>query len=123
MSQSFRIARQGAVDLTFDGVLLAEESTRDEPGQTRWTEVRIYRTDTGKYVTETVGRSTRRGETDRITVFVHDSPADVPAGLRRKGRSALTGQDTMFIPNVALDALTTAGKADPALADVLTESI
>lgn len=48
--------RDGSRTIAFDGVSLASNSTR-RPGQTRWTELDLYRTEGGKYVVGKVGRS------------------------------------------------------------------
>lgn len=43
--------------LSFTGTQLATVSSRQDPSQTRWTEMSLYVTDGGSYVLEKVGRS------------------------------------------------------------------
>ena len=49
--------RDGQRQLTFDGTLLAESSSR-RPGNPRWVEFELYRTAGGHYVLSRTGRST-----------------------------------------------------------------
>lgn len=114
--QDFRVQRTGDRDLVFSGVLLADLSSRDHAGQTRWTEIRVYRTDAGKYVTEQIGRSTVRGEIDRRDVKVVDAATEVHVALRRRA-------DNPYLTNLALDALAEAGQHDEAIAAALDERI
>lgn len=58
---SFRIDRDGMSALEFDGVCLARVSTH-RAWKHRWTELEIYRTEGGKYVSVSVGQSTQSGE-------------------------------------------------------------
>lgn len=107
----FRLPRSGDVDLVFEGELLGEGTSAGKPGAQRWSEQRIYRTDSGKYVTEKVGRSEAPGEYDKFEVTVLERPEDVVPALRIKPR----GADRAFLPNYALEALDHARQADPAL--------
>jgi hypothetical protein len=55
----YRIRRDGQQYLVFSGSLAAEASDRLRHGQEqdRWTDIRVYRTDTGSYVVEQVMRT------------------------------------------------------------------
>jgi hypothetical protein len=55
----YRIRRDGQHYLVFSGHVVAEASNRFRHGhaQDRWTDIRVYRTDTGSYVVEQVLRS------------------------------------------------------------------
>lgn len=110
----YRIERPGALDLEFDGQLLSNVSSR-EGTALRWTEVRIYRTSTGRYVTEVVGRSVADGEKDRLDVKIVDNPQELPKALERQPGGYLT--------MIALDALDDAADHDPAIRPVVTERI
>jgi hypothetical protein len=58
--------------IEFEGDLIGEATNRmDQP---RWTEVRIYRTDTGRFVSEVVGRS----------IVFHDAAARCASGRREQ---------------------------------------
>ncbi|MCL4310681.1 MAG: hypothetical protein M0Z32_01000 [Actinomycetota bacterium] len=50
--QKFTIRRDGKKDLSFRGQLIAEASDHEHQGpqNTRWSEIDIYRTDSGAYV-------------------------------------------------------------------------
>lgn len=105
--QEYRLRRVNDVELVFNGELLADVSSR-ERGSTRWTEIRIYRTDSHKYVTEIVGKSTHPGEVDLITVKVASNPDDVKVTLRRKDQFE-------YLTKTALEALEVAAQRDPAI--------
>ena len=55
----YRIRRDGQQYLVFSGHVVAEASNRFRHGQEqdRWTDIRVYRMDTGSYVVEQVLRS------------------------------------------------------------------
>jgi hypothetical protein len=55
MTQTYQV-RDGARIMAFDGVCIAKVSSR-RPSSPRWTELELYRTDTGKYVLAKIGRS------------------------------------------------------------------
>lgn len=112
------IPRSGDVDLAFQGTLLADESSRVS-GNTRWQEVRIYCTDSGKIVTEMVGRSIRDGETDRISVVVHDDTDTIRPALMRPSKE--TGRP--YLTDLAFNALHAAGQRDHRIMAILTEHI
>jgi hypothetical protein len=125
LPKTYRLIRPGAVDLVFDGVLLAERSSR-RPGdesQTHWTEMRLYRTASGKYVTEVIGRTTIADQVDRIKVVVHDRIGTIRAGLARRGRSKETDQMVTYLPDMAIGLLEEAAEADPKLRPETAERI
>lgn len=55
MTQTYQV-RDGARIMAFDGTCIATVSSR-RPSSPRWTELELYRTDTGKYVLSKIGRS------------------------------------------------------------------
>ena len=115
---TYRLRRQAQVDLVFDGVRLAARSSRTSPDQTEWTEVRLYRTDSGRYVGEPIGRSTDPAEKDMLTVRIVDDVKDV-AGTLERGRP-----DTrLYLTDMALDVLDEAAEVDPAIAEAAAERI
>lgn len=113
--QRFKLERQTDIPLSFEGELLADETSRDQPDQPQWQEIRIYRTVTGKYVTEMVGETVIPGQRVFRTVNVYDDAADVRQGLYRmkNGRK--------FLNDLAQDALRIAGDRDPGIRDSLIE--
>jgi hypothetical protein len=112
---SYRLQRAGDVDLEFEAHLLSDYSSRED-GSQRWTEVRIYQLLSGSgWVTETVGKSAIKGETDRIRVVVCRTPTEVRDSLRRR--------EGEYIINAALDALETAAHFDVRLAPATVERL
>lgn len=112
----YRLHRHNDVDLVFDGDLLAEVSSH-VPGMSRWSEVRIYSTSNGQWVTEVVGRTTHVGEVDRSHVAVHQDVNKVRFGLMR------TDKGKRYLTDMGYQALEEAAQADPHLAPALTERI
>lgn len=113
---AYQLARPGQVYLSFEGELLATVDSKDADDQPRWTEIRIYRTDSGRWVTEIIGRSTIRGEKDRSKVTVCETPAEVRVSLRREDQIT-------YLTNLALEALEVAAERDPRLLDAINEHI
>lgn len=118
-TQLYRLERPGDVAVAFEGVLLADVSSQENPGQPRWAEVRIYRTSTNRYVTETVGKSMYRDEDDRINIRVVDEASQLQDALKRK--NIRTG--TEWLTNLAVEALKAAGVQDENIALTLTEEV
>jgi hypothetical protein len=113
----YRLLRDGDIDLEFDGELLVELSSHVD-GMNRWTETRIYKTNSGQWVTEVVGKTTVIGEVDRRQVAVHRKAENVRLGLMRKvdgGERVLT--------HMGRRALFAAAQVDPDLVPGLTERI
>lgn len=111
----YRLPRAGDVDLIFTGECLADVDSK-EPHSTRWSEVRIYRTDSHRYVTETVGRSTLDHEVDFFTVRVVDSADQVKVALKRR-------DEIEYLTNLAIEALEIAAESDPDIARSMVERI
>lgn len=107
----YRIERSGALDLEFDGELLADVSSRLDKKAPRWTEVRIFKTSTGRYVTEVLGLSEMRGERERREVHVVEDAAGVIKALHRKSDDG----NREYLTKTALDALDEAALKDPTL--------
>ena len=124
---AYRLTRAGDVDLEFTGECLADTSSRERADQPRWSEVRIYRTDSGKYVTEMIGRSIVPGEIDRINVQVVDQPDGIRAALARKGDNRYTkvpgNPNRPYLTELAIEAMEAAGERDEAIKATLVERI
>jgi hypothetical protein len=100
----YRLRRSGDVDLVFDGVMLADV-TEDAGPRSRT--IRIYRTDSGKYVSENIGRSAVPGEKELHKVKVAESALELRTKMRRKkGR-------TRYLDSHARRALAEAERRDP----------
>lgn len=116
---TFRVARKDNADLVFDGELLADLTSRDAR-QLRWTEIRIYRADSGRYVTEMIGRTAVPGEYDRVTVDLFERPEEVRKGLLRPRRGV---PDKFYLTDLAIEAIEIAAETYPELLASLEERI
>lgn len=115
----FQVPRSDNVDLIFEGELLADLSSR-RGDQQRWTEIRIYRTESDRYVTERIGRTTVPGEYDRVFVNVYDDPARIREGLQRPR----PGQEGVwYLNDLAFEAIHQAANIDPKIEAALEEKI
>lgn len=121
--QTFRIRRNGDVDVVFDGECLVDASSR-EGNQTFWTELRIYRTATGRYVAEMVGRSANPADGERRNVSVVDNPADLrQAVMRRKRKPGEATATPAYLTDFAFNALRAAAKVERAVGAALEEHL
>jgi hypothetical protein len=77
----YRLARPGELDLVFDGVLLAEVTSRCDADVPMWTELRLYRTASQRYVAESV--SFVLGDPDRVVVRIADDVSGIVTALDR----------------------------------------
>ena len=70
--EKFTVVRTGKRDLSFTGQLLAEVSSRwvAGQGQSRWTELKLYKTDKGQYVLNTEHISQWQGEDYRSEIDI-----------------------------------------------------
>jgi len=107
------LERDGDAKLRFVGEFVAQATSR-AVNAPRWTDHELYRTNGGKYVLATIGRTDRADERERHAAFVCATPVDVREALRR-GNGRLT--------NVAKALLTAAEVHDPAFLDVLVEDL
>ncbi len=113
----FRLQRPAHADLLFTGELLADVSSKDNPRQSRWTEIRIYRTTKGLYVTEDIGRSIVPNEKDRVSVHVCSTVDDLRVALQRR-------QDgRVFLRSLAVQAIREAAVKHPELSTAIEERI
>ncbi len=114
---TFSIRRNGDVDLVFEGVCLVDLHSRMSDDQDYWTEIRIYRTTSNRYVAEMVGVS-GKGERPRINVSVLDSPDGLRDALKRKPK-----EKPAYLTELAIEALQTAAEVDPTVHAALVEHI
>lgn len=70
------IKQSNGPEIEFHGQLLAEVSSR-QPNKDRWTELRVYKSDTGKYITESVGQTVFDHEHVRCKAAVFDKLEDI----------------------------------------------
>lgn len=114
----YRLRRLANVDLEFDGEVIAHESSY-ETGKTRWTEVRIYKTSTDKWVTQVTGCSAVSGETDRIQATACSTPQEVVESFRLWSDR----RKKFYFTNICLDALDAAAEVDSRLASAIREKV
>lgn len=106
--RTYRLRRTNQSDLKFTGERLASVSTK-AARTARWTEIRIYKTDTNRWVTEVVGKSIMDNEFDISKVTVSDTSEELRHSLLR------TVDGRTFMSDIALEALDAAAAADPTI--------
>lgn len=109
----FSLQRNGKLPLRFKGELIARTDSK-RPDGVRWSEIAIYRVDDGRYVVQTIGRTTHQNERDRFAVVVCDGAADVLRALVR---------DNGRFTDLALRALNHAAAKDDAIAAASAEEL
>jgi hypothetical protein len=113
----YRIRRDGQQYLVFSGHVVAEASNRFRHGQEqdRWTDTRVYRTDSGSYVVEQVLRSLwQKGDAIWYQGDLCPTPQEV--------YSALVGVEAdPLLGDLEKDLLHQLAAQDPRFAALLTE--
>jgi EXLDI family protein len=113
----YRIRRDGQHYLVFSGTVVAEASDRFRHGeeQERWTDIRVYRTDTGSYVVEQVMRTLwQKGE----GVWYKGEPCFTPEEVYR----ALVGLEVdAILGDMEQNLLTQLAAQDPRFAELIGE--
>lgn len=94
---------------------------RDAVEPLAWSEVRIYRTDSGKYVAESLGMHVTSPTRGRVRVV--DTAGEVPDALKRRGFSRQDRKEVEYLTDLAVKALELAATKDDALAGVVVERI
>lgn len=72
------LERTGKANFAFKGRELASSTSNPDGIKRRWTELKIFKTVSGKYITQILGFSKVKGEVTRSTVDVADNPEDIP---------------------------------------------
>ncbi len=72
-----RINRSTDADLSFVGSLVAESTSRRSDDALRWTDLRVYHEESGKWVFETVGRTRVPDESNIVRAYVAETPAEL----------------------------------------------
>jgi len=70
--KTYTLINDGARNVSFTGEKLAKVSSHSNvgPGQNRWTEIKLYRTQGGALVLKITGRTCWQGESDRHRAIV-----------------------------------------------------
>lgn len=82
-TRDVRLRRDREPDLVVTGVRLLAEASSYAPDSPRWTELRLWRSGSGQFVAEQVGRSITPGERDRCRAWVCADQAEVVKRLSR----------------------------------------
>ena len=113
------VRRDGNKDLKFKGEVLADVSNQWVAGQnqTRWKEVSIYKTESGKYVVSVIHRTCWEGEADSFQAHVCETAEDVYRCL------AVDDMGEELLSTLAKEALEEAAKKDKAFKAILYEEV
>ena len=119
-SKRFKVYRDGNKDLAFTGVKIGSGSDHEHQGpqNSRWSEIDIYRTDSGKYVVSQVFRTQWQGEENSHRADVCESAAAVLELLSWEDEDGNSG-----ISNMAKEALEAAAENDTALEGITLEEV
>lgn len=78
--EQFTICRDNERDLRFTGEMIASVDSKGKSNG-RWTVLKLYKTESGKYVAEQIGRTNWDGEHDRFSATVCETENDVIEAL------------------------------------------
>ena len=77
----YKLERDGDVDVTFEGDLVASVDSRKygtvKPDADRWSEIRLYKTASGKIVAHEIGNTKMPGERVFRQVYICDSKSEL----------------------------------------------
>jgi len=116
-TKTFEIERHGQLPLRFRGEVIADVTSKEYDDQERWQEVWIYRTESGRWVTETLGCTIVPGEITFRHVAVCDTPSEVRESLYRKVHNK------RHFSKYAIAALEDAAEQDRELTEALYEPV
>lgn len=102
-SKAYRVKNDEGRDLRFRGIRVAEVTSQDH-NSTRWTILRLYATDSDKYVVSVIGRTQWQGETDRHAAYVCDDQAGVIAALEADNGGYLGSLAKELLKEAEIDA-------------------
>ena len=116
-TKQFTVIRDDKKDLAFAGVLISSGSDHEHQGpqNSRWSEIDIYRTDSGRYVVAQVYRTQWQGE-DSHRADVCESAAAVMELLEWEDEEGNNG-----LSNLAKEALDAAAENDSAFEGITLE--
>ncbi len=119
-SKQFTVTRDGKKDLQFTGVKIGSGSDHEHQGpqNSRWSEIDIFRTDSGRYVVAQVFRTRWQGEEDSRRAEVCESAAAVLELLEWEDEEGNSG-----ISNMAKEALEAAAENDTAFEGITLEEV
>lgn len=76
-NEKVTLERTGKANLTFKGKELVTTTSNPDGAKQRWTEMKVFKTVSGKYVTQILGFSRVKGEVTRSTVNIADTPSEM----------------------------------------------
>jgi EXLDI family protein len=114
--EKYTIKRDGLPPLAFTGEQIASASNRIRGGNdsTRWTEVKLYRTQAGKYVALVERVTQWQGESDHRTATSKATAAEVIEWLK---------EGEIQLGSVSQDVIEQAAQVDPAFAAAWVEEV
>lgn len=107
------IERDSDMPLRFSGKAVATASSY-EPGKSRWTELTLYRTTSGRYVLHEEGLTDVAGEEDRSTGWAADDADAVIASLYKENAAG-----KRYLTRTAIGLIESAAERDDAIAAAL----
>jgi hypothetical protein len=113
------LPRDGDVPLRVSGDALGFASS-ERTGRSRWIEIALFRSNSGRYVVAGVGRSTIPGEEDRRWAYVED---DASAVIKRLERHEAGDESTRYLTRTAAKALTQAAEHDEGIRKAFAVSV
>lgn len=99
MTQEYEFLNELGKTSVLTGELLAETTT-EEPTKTWWTEYKVYKTITGKYVIATYGFSRKPGDKTRVNIITTTDPSTVRDALLLKNKNG-----SMYLIPAGVEAL------------------
>lgn len=116
-TETTTLDRDGKPPLRFKGTLVAKADNHSYQGdrQTRWTELKLFKTAGGKYVINRVRRTCWSGESDRSAADALTTAAEVMEWLREDNDGELG--------SVSQELLDKAVKVDPNFAAAYVEEV
>ncbi len=120
MKKQFVVKRDGQKNLRFTGeeIVWVTGQKVSGPGQNRWCELTLYKTDKGQYVVYEVYKTAWQGESNRYTATICDTPKEVYNALLGD-----YGGDGPILTDLAKDLLEQAGLVDKDLQGLMVEDI
>ena len=115
---SYKIRRDGERALAFSGRIIGQADNKDH-NSTRWEEVTIYRTASGRVVVEVEDRTQWQGESDHVRADSFATATGAISYLRHSGDYDIEG----YLSPAAQEAIEDAAKNDAEFASAFTENI
>lgn len=117
MTKEYEFLNEWGKTSTLNGILLAETTT-EEPHKAWWTEYKVYKTVTGKYVIATYGRSRNPKDKTRVNIIETRDPSAVRDALLLKNKN----NGSMYLIPAGVEALKQAMDKDDEIREAYERS-